>query len=64
MRIIEVGAPAVPVLLECLDDYPHVAMAALGRITRHNPVRDSDAGQVARMVHSWKKWGWGLIWRR
>jgi hypothetical protein len=55
--IIELGEPAVPLLLEELDREPDHWFAALRAITGANPVRPEDRGDLARMAESWIEWG-------
>jgi hypothetical protein len=55
--IIELGEPAVPFLLEGLDQEPDHWFAALRAITGQNPVRPEDRGDLGKMAESWIEWG-------
>ena len=55
--IIELGEPAVPLLLEELDREPDHWFAALRAITGVNPVRAEDQGDLDKMAGSWIEWG-------
>jgi hypothetical protein len=55
--IIELGEPAVPLLLQELDGEPDHWFAALRAITSANPVRPEDQGDLEKMAESWIEWG-------
>jgi hypothetical protein len=55
--IIELGEPAVPLLLEELDQEPDHWFDALRAITGANPVRPEDRGDLEKMAGSWIEWG-------
>lgn len=57
LRIIGMGAPAVPLLLEELKRQPDHWFQALESITEENPVPAEDAGRVERMAAAWVEWG-------
>ncbi len=56
-EIIGLGAPAIPLLLEELDQDPDHWFAALRAITGANPVRPEDRGDLNKMAESWIEWG-------
>jgi hypothetical protein len=55
--IIGMGPAVVPLLLRCLQQRPEHWFWALSAITRHNPVRSEDAGNVSKMTKAWLEWG-------
>jgi hypothetical protein len=56
-RIIGMGAPAVPLILEELRREPDHWFWALEAITGENPVPPEVAGQVRQMAQAWVMWG-------
>jgi hypothetical protein len=56
-RIIGMGEPAVPLILEELQRQPDQWFWALEAITEENPVPAEDAGKVQRMAQAWIDWG-------
>jgi len=56
-RIIGMGEPAVPLILEELQREPDQWFWALEMITEENPVPPGAAGDVRRMAHAWIEWG-------
>lgn len=56
-RIVGIGWPAVPLILDELRREPDHWFWALEAITDHNPVPSSLAGQVAAMAECWLDWG-------
>jgi hypothetical protein len=56
-RIIGMGMPAVPLILESLESAPDQWFWALESITEANPVPADAAGDVERMAQSWLEWG-------
>jgi hypothetical protein len=56
-RIIGMGLPAVPLILEELQREPNQWFWALEAITEANPVPPEDAGNVRRMAEAWLEWG-------
>lgn len=56
-RIIGLGEPAVPLLLEELRRETDHWFWALEAITQENPVPAGDAGQVEKMASAWIEWG-------
>jgi hypothetical protein len=58
-EIIEMGLPAVPLLLGELSREPDFWFAALREITRADPVSPDKAGKVEEMAHAWIEWGRG-----
>jgi len=56
-RIIGMGAPAVPLILEELQREPDQWFWALEAITEQNPVTPEAAGKVDNMAHAWIQWG-------
>jgi hypothetical protein len=56
-RIIGMGWPAVPLLLEELQREPDLWFWALEAITGENPVPPEAAGKVRLMAQAWIDWG-------
>jgi hypothetical protein len=56
-NIIGLGPDVVPLLLRELRHNPDHWFWALASITRENPVRDEDAGDVELMAKAWLQWG-------
>jgi hypothetical protein len=56
-RIIGMGPPAVPLILEELQSQPNQWFWALEAITGENPVTGGAAGNVAAMADAWIQWG-------
>jgi hypothetical protein len=55
--IIGLGEPAVPLILEELQQDPADWFWALAAITGENPVRESSAGNIEEMADAWLRWG-------
>src|SRR5262245_52898411 len=56
-RIIGMGLPAVPLILEDMQREPDHWFWALEAITEENPVPAEAAGNVRRMAEAWIEWG-------
>ncbi len=56
-RIIGMGWPAVPLILEELQRAPDQWFWALEAITDQNPVSPESAGNVRLMARAWIEWG-------
>jgi hypothetical protein len=56
-RIIGMGAPVVPLILEELQREPNQWFWALESITEENPVPPEAAGIVRLMAQAWVDWG-------
>jgi hypothetical protein len=56
-RIIGMGLPAVPLILEELQREPDQWFWALEAITEENPVPPEAAGKVRLMAQAWIDWG-------
>jgi hypothetical protein len=56
-RIIGMGLPAVPLILEELRREPNQWFWALEAITEGNPVPMAVAGKVREMADAWIEWG-------
>jgi hypothetical protein len=56
-RIIGIGPPAVPLILEELRREPDQWFWALEAITEENPVPPEAAGKVREMAGAWIDWG-------
>jgi hypothetical protein len=56
-RIIGMGLPVVPLILEELQREPNQWFWALEAITEENPVPQEAAGKVALMAQAWIDWG-------
>lgn len=55
--IIELGEPAVPLLLQDLQKEPVHWFEALKAITGDDPVSPSDWGNIPAMAAAWLAWG-------
>src|SRR5215831_3971237 len=55
-RIIGMGLPAVPFILEELQREPNQWFWALEAITEENPVPPDAAGNVRQMAQAWVEW--------
>jgi hypothetical protein len=56
-RIIGLGLPVVPLILEELNREPNQWFWALEAITEQNPVPPEAKGQVRLMAQAWIEWG-------
>jgi hypothetical protein len=56
-RIIGLGMPAVPLILEELRREPHHWFWALEAITEANPVSPEALGKTQEMARAWIDWG-------
>lgn len=56
-RIMGMGRPAVPLILERLQRRPSDWFYALRAMTGENPVKSADAGNVEKMSQAWLDWG-------
>jgi hypothetical protein len=56
-RIVGMGLPAIPLILEELQRDPDQWFWALESITEENPVPPEAAGQVRMMAQAWIDWG-------
>ena len=56
-KIIDMGEPAVPLILERMRETEGHWDYALAEITGANPVERSDRGNIAAMQASWLEWG-------
>ena len=56
-RIIGLGLPVVPLILEELQREPDQWFWALEAITEENPVPSEAAGKVRQMAQAWINWG-------
>jgi hypothetical protein len=56
-RIIGMGTPAVPFILQELQREPDQWFWALEAITGENPVPRDSAGAVREMAQAWIEWG-------
>jgi hypothetical protein len=56
-RIIGMGMPVVPLILEELRREPDQWFWALEAITGENPVPSEAAGKVSLMARAWLEWG-------
>jgi hypothetical protein len=56
-RIIGMGMPVVPLILEELRREPHHWFWALEAITEQNPVPTESLGKTKAMAEAWVKWG-------
>ena len=56
-KIISMGEPVVPLILQRMQAQGGHWFYALREITGANPVRPDDRGKVAKMQASWLEWG-------
>ena len=56
-RIIGMGMPVVPLILEDLRREPHHWFWALEAITEQNPVPPESLGKIQKMADAWVEWG-------
>ena len=56
-RIIGMGMPVVPLILEDLRRRPNHWFWALEAITEQNPVPPEELGKVQQMADAWIEWG-------
>jgi hypothetical protein len=56
-RIIGMGRPVVPLILEELQREPDQWFWALEAITEQNPVPMEAAGKIRQMAQAWIEWG-------
>jgi hypothetical protein len=56
-RIIGMGMPVVPLILEELQREPHHWFWALEAITEANPVPPESLGKIQEMADAWIAWG-------
>jgi hypothetical protein len=56
-RIIGLGLPVVPLILEELNREPNQWFWALEAITEQNPVPPEARGKVRMMAQAWLEWG-------
>jgi hypothetical protein len=56
-RIIGMGLPVVPLILQELEREPDQWFWALEAITEENPVPQESAGNVRLMAQAWIEWG-------
>jgi hypothetical protein len=56
-RIIGMGMPVVPLILEELQREPHHWFWALEAITEQNPVPAEAMGKTQEMAKAWVEWG-------
>jgi hypothetical protein len=58
-EIIDLGAPALPLILRDLTETGRFWFPALNVITGENPVPSSAAGDIDKMTDAWIEWGRG-----
>ena len=54
--IVRVGRPAVPLILDRLEESPWCWFPVLAEILGFNPIKQDSAGHVDRMISDWNKW--------
>jgi hypothetical protein len=55
--VIDLGLPAVPLILDQLERDPDFWFEALRAITGQDPVLEEDIGDLPRMTQAWLDWG-------
>lgn len=56
-KVVDMGEPAVPLILQRMQSQGGHWFAALREITNANPVEPADRGNVSEMQKAWLKWG-------
>lgn len=56
-RIVEMGKPAIPLILDELKREPDHWFPALYAITGESPVAEADRGVISKMAQSWIEGG-------
>jgi hypothetical protein len=56
-EIIDMGKPAVPLILDELKKEPDHWFVALNKITGVDPVPVEDRGNLPKMAEAWLRWG-------
>ena len=56
-KIISMGQPAVPLILERMRYQGRHWFEALQQITGEDPISPADYGNIAAMQNSWLQWG-------
>ena len=56
-KIIDMGEPAVPLILQRMKSQGGHWFVALREITNANPVEPADRGNIPEMQNAWLKWG-------
>ena len=56
LRIIEMGPPALPLLLREVEESPDHWFLALREITQENPVLAEHRGVISGMAQDWLRW--------
>ena len=56
-RIVGMGRPALPLILEDMSEHGGHWFAALRAISGENPVAPEDQGRVRKMQAAWIEWG-------
>lgn len=57
-KIINMGKPAIPLLLKELETEPDYWFWALREITRENPVQPEQQGRLKQMAQAWLQYEW------
>lgn len=56
-QIIGMGSSAIPFILKNLENEPNHWFHALRSISRENPIRSEDRGNIKAMIVAWLSWG-------
>jgi hypothetical protein len=56
-RIVDMGKPAIPIILRHLEREPSLLAWTLFDLTGANPVRPSDSGRIDKITKAWIKLG-------
>lgn len=56
-KIVDLGWPIVPMLLQALRGMPDLWFPLLREITKENPVKPDDRGDYQKMSDAWLVWG-------
>jgi hypothetical protein len=57
LQIIGIGPSAIPFILKNLENEPNHWFHALRAISRENPIRSEDRGNIKAMMGAWLSWG-------
>jgi hypothetical protein len=56
-KIVTMGKPIIPFILEDLGQNPIYWLPALRQITQENPVQPEQRGKIKQMADAWLNWG-------
>jgi len=56
-KIVSMGQPVIPLMLQDLSQNPLYWLPALRQITKENPVQPNQRGKIKQMAEAWLNWG-------